>query len=95
MLSEKTIEKYLIKLCKEEGWECIKLIDQGRAGFPDRTVLKAMGDHFFVEVKREDGKVSKIQAHRIRKLRLLGHRVYVPHSKDEIDRLMGMERANG
>lgn len=92
-LSEKRIEQYLVRECEKLDWDCCKLVDEGNTGFPDRTVFKTNGDTFYVEVKRPGGKLSGKQRYRIGRLRRRGFRVYVPYSKEEVDRLIDYEHA--
>ena len=89
--SEAVIERYFINQCEANGWMCLKLVDRGRRGFPDRTVLKHSGDHFFAELKCEGGKLSALQKMRIRQIRMKGHRVYICWSKVEVDKMMEIE----
>jgi len=88
MLSEKRIEMHLIRECKKRGWHCLKLVDVGRAGYPDRQIMQPDGAMWLCEVKRQDGKLSKIQIHRIKQLRNLGFTVHVVYSKDDIDEVL-------
>ena len=91
MQLESSLERYFVKQCAKRGWRAIKLIDAGRAGWPDRGVFKPDGRIFWAELKTETGKLSKIQEHRIKQLRLLNQTVYVMVGKDEIDRILDLE----
>lgn len=91
MQLEASLERYFVKQCAKKGWDAVKLIDAGRAGWPDRTVFKPAADLFMIELKTEEGTLSKIQAHRIKKLRLLGFRVYVTYGKDQINEVLRIE----
>lgn len=86
--SEKNIEEKFCELVESYGWDHIKLKTggpYGRAGYPDRLVLKNGGDCFFVELKRPGGKIRIIQHYRIRELRRRGYRVYVWDNVEQIE----------
>lgn len=54
---EKEIEGKLRDLVKRHGGRCLKLVNVGFAGFPDRTILLPGGNIIFVETKRPKGGV--------------------------------------
>ena len=58
---EKDLENQCVKYAARFGCKAIKLVDIGRKGFPDRSILCPSGKAFFVEFKRIGGKVSKSQ----------------------------------
>ena len=79
-MSEKQIERALIKAVKDAGGLCLKWVSPGWDGAPDRIVLFAdscIGRIAFVEVKSPGGKVRKIQQVRHRQLRNMGFKVFV------------------
>lgn len=80
-MRESVIEKHLSTSIKALGGMCIKL--QG-IGLTDRLVLMN-GKCFFVELKRENGKLSAVQQVMQRKLRACGMTVVTLYSKEEID----------
>lgn len=84
---EGKVESYLVRRVKAAGGMCLKL--DSAKGLPDRLVVLPGRCPFFVEVKAEDGHLSKIQEHVIQRLRDMGQRVYVVYSKEEIDRVLG------
>lgn len=79
-MSEKKIERALIKAVKDAGGLCLKWVSPGWDGAPDRIVLfgdNCVGRIAFVEVKAPGGKVRKIQQVRHRQLRSMGFKVFV------------------
>lgn len=79
-MSEKQIERALIKAVKDAGGLCLKWVSPGWDGAPDRIVLfedNGIGLISFVEVKAPGGKVRKIQQVRHRQLRSMGFKVFV------------------
>jgi hypothetical protein len=85
---ETLIEHHLVEVVKFRlGGLCIKLTSPGRRGVPDRLCLLPNGLYFFVEVKREDGRLSKLQEITFKKFLSLGHPVYVVRSIEEVEKL--------
>lgn len=58
------------------GYYLIKLIKTNKNGIPDLLALKEDKIHF-IEVKRKDGKLSKLQEYRIKELEENGFNVSV------------------
>lgn len=58
-MREAAIEESFVRQATQHGWLALKLTAPGR-GFPDRTVFTPWGV-FFIEFKREGGRVSKAQ----------------------------------
>lgn len=82
---EKDIEKYLCKKVDMLGGRCVKW---GVSGEPDRIIFLKGGRCAFVELKREDGRLSELQKVKVDRLRDLGFTVYVPYSKKDVDKLI-------
>lgn len=83
-MREKTIEKKLVIAIKDMGGIAPKFISPGLDGMPDRIVLLPGGRMGFVEVKAP-GKVPRpLQEARHRMLRMLGFKVYVLDTVDQI-----------
>ena len=81
---EKTIEKKLVIAIKDMGGIAPKFMSPGLDGMPDRIVLLPGGRMGFVEVKAP-GKVPRpLQEARHRMLRMLGFKVYVLDTVDQI-----------
>lgn len=82
-MRESKIEKRLRELVEENGGCCYKFTSSV-AGVPDRVVI-LRGRTIFVEVKQEDGEISKIQQHTIEKMRAAGACVCVLWSIAEVE----------
>lgn len=84
---EKDLEKYLVKKVKGLGGLTYKFISPCNIGVPDRIIIidKRV---IFVEVKRENGKLSKAQITQIGKIIDKGVDVFVVKDKEEVDRLI-------
>lgn len=73
---EQQLQKKIINQLQKEGWLCIKLIKTNWNGIPDLLCLRN-GFTMFVEVKRENGKLSELQKVRIKDLKEKGFEVKV------------------
>lgn len=74
---EKDIEKKLVRWAKEHGGVAYKFISPGNSGVPDRIVIFPNRPPIFVELKNEDGQLTKLQAKQITRLRALGQEAVV------------------
>lgn len=83
---ESDIERLLCKEVEKLGGRCVKW---GVNGEPDRIVLLPGGLTVFVETKRSDGKLSRLQDEKIRRLRQLGFLVFVPYTKEGVKTIIG------
>lgn len=89
MQLEKDVENYLGKQVGKRNGRCLKFIPDIDNGMPDRIVLLPGGTLIWVELKNGTGEQArKLQRMQHRKLRELGQRVEVIHTKEEVDRLM-------
>jgi len=76
-MSERAVERSLVKSVKSAGGVCLKWVSPGCVGVPDRIVLLPGGRLVFVEVKAQGGKVSPQQRRRLKQLKRLGFDVIV------------------
>ena len=83
-MREKTIEDYLSRQVQKHGGKSYKFSSPARRGVPDRINVWPGGVVDFVEVKRPDGKLSKLQELEIADLRALNANVYVVWSKEDV-----------
>jgi Holliday junction resolvase len=67
-MKEQQIQTKRIKQLEAEGYYVIKLINTNKNGIPDLIAIPPNADVLFVEVKRPDGKLSKLQEFRIKEL---------------------------
>ena len=72
---ESKIQNKKIKELEKQGYYVIKLIVTNRPGIPDLIAIPPNSDVLFVEVKRPDGKVSKLQEFRHKELQEKGIKV--------------------
>jgi len=93
LMREKTVEQKLVKAVKNRGGICPKLVCPGFDGMPDRLVLIPDGHIAFVELKAPGKKPRPLQLARHRLLRLLGFRVYVIDSVEQIGGMLDEIRA--
>ena len=87
-VSEKEIEKYLIRRTKEIGLICLKYSNPNMIGYPDRMILLPNSKIIWVELKSKGKKPSSIQLVRFSEMKKLGHIVQVVDSKKGIDMLI-------
>jgi Holliday junction resolvase-like predicted endonuclease len=74
---ESKIQNKKIKELEKQGYYVIKLIVTNRPGIPDLIAIPPNSDVLFVEVKRPDGKVSKLQEFRHKELEEKGIKVEI------------------
>jgi Holliday junction resolvase len=67
-MTEQQIQSKKIKELEYKGYYVIKLINTNKNGIPDIIAIAPNADVLFVEVKKEDGKVSKLQEFRLKEL---------------------------
>lgn len=80
---EKEIERRMREAVKKRGGLTYKFTSPNNPGMPDRIVITPAGDVWFIELKTESGKVSRIQKHRLAELEKNGMKVRVLHGWDE------------
>ena len=67
-MTEQQIQSNLIKELEGKGYYVIKLMKTNKNGIPDLIAIPKNSDVEFIEVKRADGKLSKLQEYRIKEL---------------------------
>ncbi|RMD03220.1 VRR-NUC domain-containing protein [Clostridium autoethanogenum] len=75
-MTEKEIEKMLVREVKRRGGLALKFISPGVNGVPDRLVLMPCGRMAFVELKAPGKKMRPLQIKRKGQLEALGFLVY-------------------
>ena len=58
---EKEVEAYLVRRVKERGGVAYKFVSPAHRGVADRLIVLPGGQVWFVEVKTETGRLSKLQ----------------------------------
>jgi Holliday junction resolvase len=76
-MTEQQIQSKKIKELESQGYYVIKLINTNKNGIPDLVAIPPNADILFVEVKKPDGKLSKLQEFRKKELESHGIRVEV------------------
>ena len=60
-MSEKEIEKKMVKMVRDRGGLCYKFVSPMNPGVPDRIVITPGGRVIFVELKTMFGRMANIQ----------------------------------
>lgn len=83
---ESEVEARLRTKVEKIGGKAYKFISDGNRGVPDRLICLPNGRAIFVETKRpKGGKVSKLQAYRIKELQALGFDARVINTYELVD----------
>jgi len=76
-MKEQQIQAKKIKELEVDGYYVIKLINTNKNGIPDLIAIPPNSDVLFVEVKKPDEKLSKLQEYRLKELKKHGVKVEV------------------
>jgi len=76
-MTEQQIQAKRIKELEAEGYYVIKLMKTNKNGIPDLIAIPKDSNVLFSEVKRPNGKVSKLQEYRIKELENHGIKVEI------------------
>lgn len=76
-MKEQQIQAKKIKELEADGYYVIKLINTNKNGIPDLVAIPKDSDVLFVEVKKPDGKMSKLQEFRKKELENHGIKVEI------------------
>jgi Holliday junction resolvase len=76
-MKEQQIQTKKIKELEAQGYYVIKLINTNKNGIPDLIAIPPNSDVLFVEVKKPEGKLSKLQDYRVKELQQHGIKVEV------------------
>ena len=87
-MQEKTLQKNILKFCKQQSIIAHKTDSSSSRGWPDLTVVMPSGRVIFVELKTPVGRLSKLQEHTHTQLRLNNAEVYVVRSLGEFESLI-------
>lgn len=77
MMTEQKIQAKLIKEYEAKGYYVIKLKLTNKNGIPDLILIPKNSNVEFIEVKKTNGKISKLQEYRIDELKEHGLKVTV------------------
>lgn len=81
-MKEQQIQAKKIKQLEADGYYVIKLINTNKNGIPDLIAIPKDSDVLFVEVKKPDGKMSKLQEFRKKELENHGIKVEIFRGND-------------
>jgi Holliday junction resolvase len=81
--SERVIQAAVIKALEKEGWYVIKLIQTNKNGIPDLLCVQHEKT-MFIEVKKHDGVLSKLQQYRINEMKNKGISCFVVRSEKQL-----------
>ena len=82
---EREIEKYLVKRVKELGGVAYKFTSPSHRGVSDRVVCLPGGETWFVELKTQGGKLSRLQDMFAQDMARLAQRYVCLWSKEQVD----------
>ena len=86
-MTEQQIQAKKIKELEAQGYYVIKLMKTNKNGIPDLIAIPPNSDVLFIEVKKPEGKLSKLQEYRINELKANNirteiYRGVIPKEKD-------------
>ena len=87
-LTEKDIERKLVKAVKAAGGLALKFTSPGYAGVPDRIVLMPEGMMCFAELKAPGKVMRPLQLKKKKELESLGFRVFCIDSIEQIQEVI-------
>lgn len=82
---EKDIEAYLVRRVKDAGGRAYKFVSPAHRGVADRIVVLPGGRIWFVEVKKEGGRLSPLQRVFLDEIKGLGCNYEIVWSKEDVD----------
>ena len=84
-MKESQVEQKLVRLVKARGGLSYKFTSPGNIGVPDRIVIKPNGEVWFVELKTETGRLSRMQEYQLNRLREHGCNAVVLYGPEEVE----------
>ncbi|WP_313994034.1 VRR-NUC domain-containing protein [uncultured Selenomonas sp.] len=83
-MKERDIEALLRDGVKQLGGKAYKWVSPGNAGVPDRIVILPGGKVIFVELKQENGQLTRLQKIQQDTLRAMGAAAVTLYGADEV-----------
>jgi len=71
-MTEQQIQSKRIKQLEAEGYYVLKLVKTNKNGIPDVLAIRSDGSILFSEIKKPDGRLSKLQEYRLKELEKYG-----------------------
>lgn len=81
-MTEQRIQSKRIKELESEGYFVLKLIRTNKNGIPDLLAIPKNSDVLFSEIKKPEGKLTKLQQYRIKELESYGIKTEVYRGDD-------------
>lgn len=88
---ESAIQNHLIRILEQQGWYVQKTEGRSRNGFPDVTAVDALGNVWFIELKRTVGKPSPDQCRELKALADHHANVMLLYGKKAVDALLSYQ----
>lgn len=85
---ESAIQNRLIRVLEQQGWYVQKTEGRSRNGFPDVTAVDALGNVWFIELKRTVGRPSPDQCRELKALAEHHANVMLLYGKNAVDALL-------
>jgi len=76
-MTEQQIQSKRIKLLEAEGYYVLKLIKTNKNGIPDLVALPKNCKVLFSEIKKPEGRLSKLQEYRLKELESYGFKTEI------------------
>lgn len=85
---ESAIQNRLIRVLEQQGWYVQKTEGRSRNGFPDVTAVDALGNVWFIELKRTVGKPSPDQCRELKALAKHNANVILLYGMKAVDTML-------
>lgn len=85
---EKNVEKLFVREVQARGGITYKFTSPGNVGVPDRIVITPEGRVWFVELKTETGRLSRMQEYQLERLRRQNCNVVVLYGREEVEKVV-------
>ena len=82
------LQDHLKHIVQKSGGQYRKVRWEGRRGCPDCFVWWTWPNAAFIEIKADNDRVSKVQAHEIERMRADGIPVFIARTIEEIDEIV-------
>ena len=83
-MQEKDIESRLAREVHHRGGLTYKFVSPGSVGVPDRIIITPCGAVWFVELKTETGRLSRMQQYQLERLRGIGANACVVYGLEDM-----------
>jgi hypothetical protein len=85
---EKNVEKLFVREVQARGGITYKFTSPGNVGVPDRIAITPEGQVWFVELKTETGRLSRMQEYQLERLRRQNCNVVVLYGGEEVEKVV-------